>query len=86
MFPYKTPYSTENMWTCGTNSPLLTLSTWCLSKDHPPRLEGSSSNPCSSAVLFSHKIRLGQVSYSKPTETEKKTKIKSNILAEQTLN
>ena len=51
--------------------PLLTLRMWCLSRDQPPRLEGSSSNPWRRAVLFSHRMRLGQVSYSKPTETER---------------
>lgn len=42
---------------------------WCLSRDQPPRLEGSSSKPWSRAVLFSHRMRLGQVSYSNPTDT-----------------
>lgn len=51
--------------------PLFTLRMWCLSRDQPPRLEGSSSNPWRRAVLFSHRIRLGQVSYSNPTDTER---------------
>lgn len=45
-------------------SPLCMLRAWCLSRDHPPRFEGTSSKPCISAVLLSHWITPGHVSYS----------------------
>lgn len=52
--------------------PLWTFSMWCLSKDQPPKFEGLSSYPCNTAVLFSHRIWLGHVSYSYPTDTIEK--------------
>lgn len=44
--------------------PLRMLRAWCLSRDHPPRFEGTSSNPCIRAVLLSHWIMPGHDSYS----------------------
>lgn len=54
----------------SNSSPLRMLRAWFLSRDHPPRFEGTSSNPCIRAVLLSHWIRPGHDSYSYPTETE----------------
>lgn len=60
------PKNVRKSRTCvySLSSPLRMLRAWCLSKDHPPRLEGTSSNPCIRAVLLSHWITPGQDSYS----------------------
>lgn len=53
--------------------PLRKLRAWCLSSDQLPRFDGTSSNPCMSAVLLSHWITPEHDSYSQPTETETQT-------------
>lgn len=56
------------------DSPLWIFKAWCLSIVHPPSLEAVVSYPWRTAVLFSHKIRSGHDSYSKPTETKQRSK------------
>lgn len=49
--------------------PLWMFSAWCLFRLQPPRLDAVVSYPCRTAVRFSQRIRSGQDSYSKPTDT-----------------
>lgn len=67
---YLCPASGEQTAVLNSSLPFWMSSTWCLSNIHPPMLEASSSQPWSTAVLFSQCTTSRQDSYSYPTDTE----------------